>query len=497
MMPITRRQFVPLVAAAGAAAPPPAAEGVIDLGTRRELFVDRFLIARLSGGAALRLAAPRREPDALTLDRPWEGPFSNYVTVIKDGSRYHLYYRGLPRSGADGSTAETTCYAASTDGLRFERPDLGLFEIAGSRNNNSILAGMAPFSSNFSPVLDTRPGIAESHRFKALAGTQRSGLVAFHSADGIRWKKMREEPVFRDGVFDSQNLAFWSPAEQKYVMYFRTFKPIGKTRYRWVSRATSDDFLNWSAPREMTFGEAPPEHLYTSQTHPYFRAPHIYVALAARFLPGRQVLAEDEARALQVDPGYYKDCADTVLMTSRGGTSFDRVFLEAFLRPGLGLRNWVSRNNYAALNTVETGPEEISFYTLSDYGQPTVHLRRYSLGMDRFAGIEAPYAGGELVTRPLRMAPGSSGNRLLVNFATSAPGGVRIELQEESGTPIPGYTLADSVELIGDRIERAARWKEKGPDIAATIAGRPVRLRMVLKDATLYALRFEAPATAP
>lgn len=490
MMPLTRRMFVPAVAAAtaAAAAAVPEATGTIDLGLRRELFVDRFLIERLGGGAALRLATPRREADALILNRPWEGPFSNYVTVIQDGPRYHLYYRGLPRAGADGSNAESTCYAASNDGLHFERPELGLFEVEGSRKNNTILAGMAPFSSNFSPVLDTRPGVPESHRFKALAGTVRSGLAAFHSADGVRWKKMREEPVFRDGIFDSQNLAFWSAAEQRYVMYFRTFKAMGKTRYRWVSRTTSEDFLQWTAPEEMTFGGAPPEHLYTSQTHPYYRAPHIYIALAARFMPGRQVLAEDEARALQVDPGYYKDCADTVLLTSRGGSAYDRVFLEAFLRPGPGLRNWVSRNNYAALNTVETGPEEISFYTLSDYGQPTVHLRRYSLAMDRFAGIEAPYAGGEVVTRPLRFG---GATQLLLNFATSAPGGVKVELQDESGAPIPGYTLSDSVELIGDRIERAARWKGPGPSVAG-VAGRPVRLRMVLKDATVYALRFSA-----
>jgi hypothetical protein len=35
----------------------------------------------------------------------------------------------------------------------------------------------------------------------------------------------------------------------------------------------------------MDFGKTPVEHLYTNQTAPYFRAPHIYVAIAARFMP--------------------------------------------------------------------------------------------------------------------------------------------------------------------------------------------------------------------
>ncbi len=476
---MTRRQWLALTASA----PLAQAAGAIDLGSRRELFVDRYLIESLNG-AALRLHPPRREADAITLDRPWEGAFSNYVTVIREGTKFHLYYRGLPASGKDGSDAETTCYATSTDGRTFARPDLGLFEIHGTRRNNAILAGMAPFSSNFSPVLDTRPGVSEAQRFKALAGTRKTGLVAFQSADGVRWKKMSEEPVFRDGVFDSQNLAFWSDTEQCYVLYFRTFKPVDGKRYRWISRTTSTDFLNWTAPVDMSFGPAPPEHLYVNQTHPYFRAPHIYIALAARFMPGRQVLDDEEARALKVDPGYFKDCADAVLLTSRGGATYDRTFLEAFLRPGLGLENWVSRNNYPALNTVQTGPEELSFYTLSNYGQPSVHLRRYSMPLDRFASIGAPYASGECRTRPLRFA----GGRLWLNYSTSAPGGVRVEIQDEAGAALPGFTLADSVELIGDRIERAARWKS-GPALDA-LAGRTVRLRFALRDADLFALRF-------
>lgn len=478
---MTRRQF--LSTSAAVAAMPAGAATATAIGSRRELFVDRFLIDQLKG-ATLQLQQPRREDTALLLDRPWEGQFSNYATVLHDAGEYRLYYRGLPQAGKDGTAAETTSYAVSNDGKHFTRPDLGLFDYQGSRKNNLILAGTPPFSSNFSPMIDTRPGIPAGQRYKALAGTVRSGLAAFQSADGIRWKKMREEPVFRDGAFDSQNLAFWSETEQMYVMYFRTFKPVGGKRYRWISRTTSDDFLNWAAPIDMTFGDAPPEHLYTNQTHPYFRAPHIYIALAARFMPGRQVLSDDEASALGVNPGYYKDCADGVLITSRGGSSYDRTFLEAFLRPGLGVENWVSRNNYPVLNTVQTGKEELSFYTVSNYGQPGTHVRRYSLGLDRFASIHAPYSGGEAITRPFTF----TGSRLLLNFSTSAPGGIRIEIQDEAGRPIPGFTLDDCVEVIGDQIERAVRWKSSAN--LASLAGKPVRLRLALKDADVFALQF-------
>ena len=58
------------------------------------------------------------------------------------------------------------------------------------------------------------------------------------------------------------------------------------------------------------------------------------------------------ARAFNVDPGYFKDCSNAVLLSSRGGTQFDRTFLDAFLRSGLGIANWVSRSNYPALNVL-------------------------------------------------------------------------------------------------------------------------------------------------
>jgi hypothetical protein len=224
--------------------------------------------------------------------------------------------------------------------------------------------------------------------------------------------------------------------------------------------------------------------LYTNQTHAYFRAPHVYVGTAARFMPGRQVLTEAEAQAIDVHPSYFKDTSDAVLITTRGGANYDRTFLEAFVRPDVGARNWVSRTNYPALGVVQTGPAEMSVYVQHDYGQLSAHLERYTLRLDGFASVNAGYEGGELLTRPLIFA----GQRLLLNFATSAAGSILVEIQDADGTPMAGHALDDAVELIGNEIERPYRWKS-GDDISG-LAGKPVRLRFVLKDADLYALRF-------
>ena len=160
---------------------------------------------------------------------------------------------------------------------------LGLFEVQGTKANNVILARHRG-CHNFAPFRDTNPQAASEHQYKALGGTGAPGLIAFVSADGIHWQELQSEPVITQGAFDSQNVAFWSEVEQQYVCYFRIFV----NGVRWIARATSSDFVHWSPTVQMTFGDRPPQHLYTNQTLAYFRAPHIYLGFPTRFFPGRR-----------------------------------------------------------------------------------------------------------------------------------------------------------------------------------------------------------------
>ena len=371
----------------------------LTLGSRRELFVDDYLIERLDG-TSLKLHEPKLAGVTLRFDRPWEGAFCGYVTVLHAGNYFQMYYRGLPHAGRDGTAAEVTCYAESRDGRVWHKPSLGLFEVHGTRDNNVVLAGQPPFSHNFTPFLDTCPGVPLKERYKAVAGTVESGLFGFVSADGLRWRKWSKKPLLTKGAFDSQNVAFWSPSEQCYAIYLRTWTKGKFKGFRTVSRSVSPDFRHWSEPVEMGFGDTPREHLYTSQTHPYFRAPHLYVALPMRFFPGRRVLTPAQARALGVDPHYSGDCAETVFMTTRGGTNYTRTFMEAFIRPGLDPGNWASRAGLTALGVVPTGPGEMSLYKQAHYAQPTCHLRRYTLRTDGFVSVNAPYRVANVSPNP-------------------------------------------------------------------------------------------------
>ncbi|GAA4432399.1 hypothetical protein GCM10023091_04410 [Ravibacter arvi] len=455
----------------------------VRIGNQRELFVDSYLIEK-ADHVRLTLHHPRAEGEVLRFDSPWEGAFCGYGTVIKDGPLFRMYYRGVPVAGKDGNPNEVTCYAESGDGKNWVKPNLGLYELNGSKQNNVVLAAAAPATHNFSPFLDTNPKAPANARYKAVGGTDASGLLAYRSADGIHWEKIGDGPVIRDGMFDSQNVVFWSESEQQYVCYFRTWSDGGYKGFRSVSRATSKDFVSWSTTAPMTFGNTPLEHLYTQQTSAYYRAPQIYVAIGARFMPDRQVVSESQAAALNVNPKYYKDCSDAIFMTSRGSNVYDRTFMESFIRPGVGLRNWVSRSNYPLLNVVETGPEEMSVYVNEDYAQPTAHIKRYSMRIDGFASLEAGYNGGTVLTKPFVF----SGTELEINYSTSAAGAIRIAVLGADGKPVSGFGLQDCQPVIGNEIRRIVNWGGKR-DVSA-LAGKTVRLKIEMKDANLYSMKF-------
>ncbi len=262
--------------------------------------------------------------------------------------------------------------------------------------------------------------------------------------------------------------------------------------------AASKDPHSFPKPQRLKYPGAAEQALYTNQVQPYYRAPHIFMGFPMRYndrgwsqsmteLPG---LKERQYRAKK-HPRYGTTVTDAAFMTSRDGVTFHR-WGEAFIRPGPARKDtWVYGDNFIFWGMVETksqlagAPEEISLYATEGYWEGSfTSFRRYTLRVDGFVSAQAPYRGGELVTKPLTF----DGSRLEINFSTSAAGSVRVELQDTEGKPIPNYSLADCHPQYGDQLARVVSWKS-GTDVGH-LADQPVRLRFELKDADLYSFQF-------
>ena len=481
----------------------------IDVGSRLELFVDTYLVAGMRGGAALRLHEPVWREEALVTDRPWEGNMCNYITVFRDEGKCRMYYQSwhtdfVPDEAGKTQTVHrhplSIAYAESTDGIHWQRPVLGQFEFDGTKNNNLVWLGEGPQQygvHGFAPFKDPNPDADEDARYKAVGADMartKHNLYAMQSRDGIGWQLMSDEPVLREGAFDSQNLAFWDTQREEYRVYFRDFRE-GR---RDIRTATSKDFVNWTDSVWLKYPSAPDEQLYTNQILPYYRAPHIFVGFPTRYVertwsPAIEALPQLEHRRLRagVNPRYGTALTDGLFMSSRDGQTFKR-WPEAFLRPGPQQeRNWAYGDNYQCWGLLETpsdlvgSPFELSFFATENHWRDDFSVfRRYSIRLDGFVSVGAPLSGGELVTKPLVF----TGRHLVLNFSTSAAGSLRVALQGGDGTRIEGYSPEDCHELIGDELGRVVAW-QSGSDLSA-LAGKPVRLCFELRDADLYAMRF-------
>jgi hypothetical protein len=494
----------------------------LPIGSRLELFVEDTLIERLAGAARLQLHQPVRREVVFRTDAPWEGNACGYPSIVQDGDTVRLYYHGLhyrhsgPPAQARADHAAVMCFAESSDGLHFTRPELGVCEWEGSTANNIVLlpdtaAAVGGDPAHTSTFLDTNPNCPPDQRYKTII-VGKGGMFCLVSPDGIHWSPLSTEPIVTHGAFDSQNLAFWDSVRGEYREYHRGFREADSSVYgqfngvRDILTAVSPDLAHFPEPRWLEYPGATPEHLYVNQIIPYFRAPHLFVGFPMRYTEGdwRDTVfdlpgVEERMARAAAHPRYGTAVTDCLFMASRDGLTFKR-WPEAFLRPGpQQVGSWVYGDNMLAWGMVKTpaaveyAPDELSFYTVDHYWEGTyAAFRRCTLRVDGFVSVAAPQSGGEVVTPPVVF----EGGNLTLNLETSGAGGVQVELQDAASNPLPGYTLADCPAIRGDTLCHVVRWTGTGGDVRP-LCGQPVRLRLVLHDADVYAFQFVPYAPEP
>ena len=481
----------------------------INIGSQRELFIDGYLVDSLDSAEIL-MHRPERKNVVVTFDKPWEKDGEGYATLLKIDSKYLMFYR------AWGVAPGTPMYFAvleSENGVDWTRPELGIREYGGDKRNNIILDEVVPGSKlgthDFTPFLDLKPGVPADEKYKAIGfgwyhdgGKGEHGLYAWKSPDAIHWTLIQNDPVYTDGKFDTQNIAFWSAKEQKYVLYYREF--VNDVRV--VMRAVSDDFVHWTNEGQIQFppGQGPSlrEQFYTNQIQPYYRAPHIYVGLPTRYVDNGMTastpllpdwdLRQERMKLFKGGERLGTATTDVLFISSRDGVHFTRSD-EPFITPGLHTsKNWFYGDNYLAWNIIETlspeddSPNELSFYNIEAAdGNGGTRIRRYALRIDGFASIHAKANQGYMTTKPLTF----EGKELSINFATSSNGLIFVEVLDENGYVVPGFSKLECDPIYGDSLDRRVTWK--GSADMSKLQGKPIRLRFSLVEADLYSIKWE------
>ncbi len=439
----------------------------LELGREKQLLLDDALVESAEGlrrvfGAAVK--SPRNP--LLPRTRPWEAGAKYWLpmTVLERRPAgplrlwYAVYGRGRGKN-------VYTCLADSDDGLQWTLPDLGLTDFQGSRANNIVREGRA------FRVLGDPQDPDPARRYKAIA-KEGGGFLALFSPDGLRWKAT---PPVLTQAYDA-TAVYRDPVASRWIASCKIFLDGKRAR----GYAESRDFLAWSDTVLMLAADARDPAADQLYSLAIFRYESLYLGLL-------KVYHTDTDRC------------DLQLAFSRHARRWERPHRAAFLSNGAQPADWdfgnlddvgapVRRGNalWFYYGGRQARHEEARAETQGNLGLATLRL-------DGFAALEPTGDDGVLITRPVIL----KGATLCLN-ADARDGEIRVELLEERRVsraldnpdqPIYPFLLNACRPITGDRVRHAVHW-ESAKDFAP-LDGRPVRLRIYLKRAALYAFWIE------
>jgi hypothetical protein len=543
-----RRGFFKLAAAAGAAGTglfplvkaiardagsPPASSSraAADAPFVTELFLDNQLLEE-TPGVSRRLHPPQKHllNPVVRPDRWCEGNYIEPYTTMYDPE--DRLFKMWARGGSDWKSrrldgnAAFMLYYTSTDGVHWQKPDLGLMPIGGRRDHNIIftsdLVTTSPGPSDFGNrryVVPKRPITPQGkkaffwavnknphprsadEKFVALAIVQdhRRGAHIVTSPDGLHWS-CASAPFWQtpndvsDKGDDCLMHMFYDKAKRKWALYRRIIPEFSERMianeadqnrqavdryYRSYAYAESDDLREWKNHQfilSMDADDPPDTELYQFGCH----------KIGATYVGYMSVYHTHVPQPLDIQ-----------LATSRDGIHFTRVCrAQPFIPHGpLGYYDYMAMAcsqpepiivddtvyiYYAAANfphdadIAHTDPESIRV------GAALATFKR-----DRFASLETSDGNSGLcrvVTRPFTVRH----NKLFLNAATWRKGAIRVEVLTRDWQPIPGFTGPQARIIQGDALNHPVRWSQHAD--LRQLVGKEIRLKFEMTRARLHAM---------
>ena len=457
------------------------------------------------------------------------------ATIIREDGRYKAWCAVMPCPESEPFSSKEEmlltqnmhlAYAESSDGLHWERPSLGLFEYAGSKDNSIVLRndlegsirglhGMTVFIDPTSEeeryklvfvgnITDEEwdafaakyPGeINSTARRQPMRGYRVvSALFGAVSPDGIHWKNL-PEPLCIDHC-DTQNTCYYDLDRQLYIAYVRTWQvdPMCpgvqdahkdtwiRSGRRSIGRAVSTDFRHFCRPELVvtTGAHMSPSHLwYTNCKTTLPGCPDQHVMFPWRW-------------ELECDGG------DCFLFSSADGWTWSQVPGGPVVErgaPGGPDGGYVT----CGPNLIELPAER---WGLPSHGCPIPHKypgrdlsKRTGLfpGVPEFEGY-AVWEKGRLVAlecpdegsfATVGMMP--KGSRLTLNAAIQPAGCITVSVNALNGSAFAARGHDDCDVLVGDGIALPVSWHGES-DLKHE--GSPIILHFQMRSAKLFGISF-------
>jgi hypothetical protein len=467
----------------------------------------RFRHENHATGIRLVAQPAQRVGPLVKLECPWESKGIRFLTVMQDDGKYRAW--GYVDVGKKGTPPQMKpCYFESEDGMNWQRPNLGLVEFGGNRDNN-LYGGFdettvfkdpsAPPAERYKTVTPSSISRKEFDEYRrkhpdANAWEPRAlweankpdgrvwcirGAV---SPDGIHWTTL-PDPLSVE-FSDTRIVASYDQVLHKYVMYTRwwsvgprtTKLPVDLTMGTWsmpgrrsIGRSETGDFRHFGVSQmiyEPTSDMAPADTLYTNCFTTIPGAPDQRVMFPA-------VWHQDD------------DTTTITMLSSSDGRVWQRVPGPPVLDTA-PFGQWDGGCIFGEPNLVEL-PD-------GSFALPYVAFNfphKYARGQWQFLPGYAVWPKGRIVAleAPERgefamIALMPPGKKLLINAVTKRSGEIRVQVDG-----VAGRSLDDCDPIIGDQYRKTVTWK--GNADLGHQDGKPIRLRFRMEKAQLFGLEFE------
>jgi len=441
-----------------------------------QLFVDDYWIAESTNVAAT-LHQPVKYPNNPLIrgDVPWEQAPYCFGTVIYDeeDSIFKIWYQSY-NFDQPVETRTPVLYATSKDGIKWNRPNLGLFEFQGSSENNIVLQNYGHHDLYSPSVIKDTTDPNPKRRYKMIwwdfplgeEGYQDDGMCVAFSPDGIHWEKYSDNPVLHankseQSISDVMSLMY-DRNSGKYVAYTKGWAEPWPA-FRQVVRTESKDFIHWSEP-EVVITHKHDTHDPQSYGMTVAQIGNLYIGMISIYKkPGDETI-------------------DIQLTVSHDNRHWAHVANQATFIPNGSKGSWDAGMIFTAPLLNHDG-KTLIYYGAWD-GAHNSKTRNSGIGLatlrlNGFVSLDAGEKEGTVITNPIENYKGE----LFVN-ADASNGMLRAELVDDvTKKPILGYTIDDCNPLTKDGTAQNIYWQDNKE---LPSSGKRIRIRFVMKNASLF-----------
>lgn len=416
-----------------------------------------------------------------------------YGTVLHDGAKFRMWYLGMIHRELERGQApgwwRPMCYAESTDGVHWTKPELGLVELNGNTKNNICLIESDPFSlsrvNDYLTVLHEPNDPDPQRRYKCAfiahlpfeevrGGRSPIGpdekrwgsTVCATSADGLRWKVVGDRPANAAGErFEVSGLYrfgnFYYATGQLISPW--TWLPDGREVGRAMLAYRSPDFEHWSRAKALSFVR--PIQLTTTDKPLEGEQTHMGAGLWNRgnVLVGFYGMWHHGPKERPKGANYFWGMRiDLGLLVSNDGLHF-REPVTDFKMIGRGEegKDWDSIALLQGHAFANTGDKTYVWYSHWDCeGQ----FRHMEIGLATWRRDGFGYLTPHLAAAPAQcvsttIAADADGQPVFINAAgVTAEAPITVEVLDDRDQPVPDYAGANAAVISEDMLHGAVTW---------------------------------------